>query len=180
MAEPDPGDSGEGAATAPVRRPGGYLVVLIGLTVAVIALVTAGAVLGWQVLQDSSRDARRELVLQTARQAALNLTNVDYRTADQDVQRLLAGSTGDFAGGFGPGSPGFLDVVKQTQLVSTGQVTSAGIEALDQHSARVLVAVKASVHNAGAPRAAPRNYRLSVELVQRADRWLVSKVEFML
>jgi Mce-associated membrane protein len=137
-------------------------------------------VLGWQVFRDSAQDARRELVLQTARQAAVNLTNIDYRTADQDVQRLLDASTGDFAGGFGPGSPDFLDVVKQTQLVSTGQVTSAGIEALDPHSARVLVAVKASVHDAGAPLAAPRNYRLSVELVQRADRWLVSKVEFML
>ena len=64
MAEPDLADSGEGAAhppaQPPARQPGGYLVVLIGLTVAVIALVTAGTVLGWQVIRDSAQDARRE------------------------------------------------------------------------------------------------------------------------
>ncbi|MGH3797929.1 MAG: hypothetical protein ACRDSP_23945 [Pseudonocardiaceae bacterium] len=158
----------------------GYLAVLAALTVVAITLVVFGTIFGWHLAQASAVQTRREVVLQAARQAAVSLTDIDYRTADHDVQRMREGSTADFATGFGIGSPEFLNLVKQTHLVSTGHVTSAGVERMDEHSARVLVAVTASVRDVGTPQGAPRAYRLGVQLVHKPDRWLVSKVEFIL
>lgn len=185
MAEPDTAvtsNSAESptAAGGGPRRSRGYRAVLIGLTAAAFVLILLGLGFGWRLIQAEMVQARRETVLQIARQAADNLTTIDYRTADRDVQQLLDGSTEDFAAQFGISGPAFIDVVKQTQLVSTGEVTSAGIERVDQHTARVLVAVEASVSDASLPRGAPRSYRMGVELVWTAGRWLVSNVEFIL
>jgi Mce-associated membrane protein len=180
VAEPDPAGPGEDEPGSTVNPSVGYLAVLVALTGVVLVLIGFGSIFGWRLLEANAKQARRDLVLHTAHQAAGDLTTIDYRTADQDVRRLLDGSTEDFAAAFGIGTPEFLDVVKRTQLVSTGQSTSAGIERMDEHSAWVLVAVNASVREVGAPGGAPRNYRLRVELVPRADRWLVSKVEFIL
>lgn len=175
MAEPD---EAAGGTPAP-RRSRGYLAVLAGLTVVVVALVGLGVMLGLRVLQADAEQTRRETVLQTARQFALDLTTIEYRTVDRDVQRLLDGSTEQFAEQSGLG-PAFIDVAKQSQLVSTGEVTSAGIERVDDSSARALVAVKATVRNVELPEGAPRNYRLGVQLTWTSDRWLVSNVEFIL
>ncbi|MCA1672388.1 MAG: hypothetical protein LC799_09360, partial [Actinobacteria bacterium] len=178
MAESDPAAPSEreeptGSATdwpaaqfdAPRRRARGKLAVLVALTVVVIVLIGFGAVFGWRALQADSEEARRDAVLQTARVAADNLTTIDYHTADRDVQQLLDGSTPQFAQQFGIASPEFIEVVTGTQLVATGQVTSAAIERLDENSARVLVAVNGSVRDVNVPQGAPRKYRLGMEFV---------------
>lgn len=193
MAESDPTAPSEHEASAnvatagapagqpdPPRRGRGRLAVLIALTVVVIVLIGFGALFGWRAIQANSEEARRDQVLQTARLAADNLTTIDYHTADRDVRELLDGSTPEFAQQFGIASPEFVEVVKGTQLVSTGQVTSAAIERMDERSARVLVAVDGSVRDVNVPQGAPRKYRLGMELVRQDDRWLVSKVDFLL
>lgn len=173
------GTPGEPPAAAPARS-GSHLKVLVGLTVTVFVLVAIGAFAGLRVLQADVADARREAALETARQVVHNLITIDYRTADRDVRRLLDDSTEQFADQFGLRGPGFVGTVTESQLVSTGQVSSAGVERVDGDSARVLVAVHATVRDRTLPQGAPRNYRLGVDLVWRSDRWLVSKVEFML
>lgn len=162
------------------RRGRGKLMVLIGLTVVVVALVGFGAFFGWQAIQANSEEARRDEVLQTARQAADNLTTIDYHTAERDVRQLVDGSTPEFAQQFGIASPEFLEVVKGSQLVATGEVTSAAIQRLGEDSARVLVAVDGSVRDVEVPQGAPREYRLGIELIEQDGRWLVSKVDFLL
>lgn len=172
------GEPGE-QINAPRRRRG-KVAVLVTLTVVVIALIVLGAIFGWRVMQANSEQAHRDAVLQAARVAADNLTTIDYHTAERDVQELVDGSTPQFAEQFGIASPEFLEVVKGTQLVATGQVTSAAIERLDERSARVLVAVDGSVRDVSVPQGSPRKYRLGMELVWQNDRWLVSKVDFLL
>ena len=152
---------------------------MVALAAVVVVLIGFGAFFGWRAFQASSDQARRDEVLQTARTAADNLTTIDYHTADRDVRELLDGSTPEFARQFGIASPEFLDVVKGSQLVSTGEVTSAAIQRLDERSARVLVAVDGSVRDVNVPQGTPRKYRLGMELVRQDDRWLVSKVEFL-
>lgn len=172
----DPGERAEAPTAA--RRGRGRPVLLAGLIVLVV-LVGFGAFFGWQAVQGNSEQARRDEVLQTARQAADNLTTIDYHTADRDVRQLIEGSTPEFAQRFGLASPEFLDVVKGSQLVATGDVTSAAIQRLDEDSARVLVAVDGSVRDVDTPQGAPREYRLGMELVEQDGRWLVSKVDFL-
>lgn len=185
MTEPDTTVTSSGAESPPAagggpRRSRGYLAVLAGLTAAAVLLLVLGLVFVWRLVDIDMAQSHREAALQTARQVADNLTSIDYRTADRDVQQILDASTEQFAEEFGISGPAFISVVKETQLVSRGEVTSAGIERVDDESARVLVAVKASVSNAAAPQGTPRNYRMGVELMFIDGRWLVSKVEFLL
>ncbi|MGH3932508.1 MAG: hypothetical protein ACRDTF_21325 [Pseudonocardiaceae bacterium] len=185
MAEPDIAVTSNNAAS-PTPDEGGprrsrwSLSVLIGLTAVALVVILLGLFFGWRLIQADREEARREVVVQTARQAADNLTTIDYRTADRDVQQLLDGSTDEFAVQFGISGPAFLEVVKQTKLVSTSEITSAGIERVDERSARVLLAVKALVRDAATPQGTPRNYRMGMELVFTDGRWLVSSVEFIL
>lgn len=185
MAEPDIAVTSDSAAS-PTPADGGprrsrwYLAVLVGLTAVALVFVVLGLFFGWRLFQADTVQTRREVVLQTARQAAENLTTIDYRTVDRDMQQVLDASTEEFPAQFGISGPAFVEVVKQTKLVSTSEITSAGIERLDEQTARVLVAVTASVSDAATPRGTPRNYRMGVELVFTDGRWLVSKVEFIL
>ena len=157
------------------------LAVLVGLTGAVLVLIALGVFFGVRVLQTDTQEVRREMALQTARQFALDLTTINYQTAEQDVQQVINGSTEQFpAEFFGVNGPEFVAFVRQLQLESTGEVTSAGVERADVTSARVLVAVRATVRDSNTPEGTPFNYRWGVELVWTSDKWLVSKVELVL
>jgi Mce-associated membrane protein len=147
----------------------------------VAILVGLGAFFGVRALQTDSEEVRREAALQTARQFVIDLTTINYQTADQDMQRLVDGSTEQFPKEFfGVDAPTFVDFAKQVQLVSDGEVTSAGVERVDETSARVLVAVRYTARDVNTPQGTPFNYRWGVDLVWTSDRWLVSKVELVL
>lgn len=172
---------GEITATPALHRPHRNLAVLLGLTGAVVVLIALGVIFGIRVLHTDTEEVRRESALQTARQFALDLTTINYQTAAQDVQQVIDGSTEQFPKEFfGVGGPEFAAFVTRLQLESTGEVTSAGVERVDETSARVLVAVRATVRDVNTPDGTPFNYRWGVELVWTSDRWLVSKVELVL
>lgn len=162
------------------RAARGYLAVLIALTVLAVALVGLGFVFGLRVLHHDTELARRQTVVHTADEVALKLTTIDHRNADRDLQQIREMATPQFAEQFGIRSHAFADTVAQSQIVSTGQVTSAGLEHVDQGSARVLVAVRSTVRDGAATQGEPRHYRLGVDLVWQHDKWLVSNVEFIL
>lgn len=177
----DPPAANEPERPSPARRGArGYLAVLIALTLAAVVLVGFGTVFGLRMMEHDAEQARRNTMVRTAGDVALKLTTIDHRNADRDLQQLRGVATPQFAEQFGIRSHAFADTLQQSQIVSTGQVTSAGLEEFDERSARVLVAVRATVRDGGAPRGDPRNYRLGVDLVRQDDKWLVSNVEFIL
>lgn len=157
------------------------LVVLVGLTGAVAVLIAVGVIFGIRVLQTDTEEVRREAALQTARQFALDLITINYQTAERDVQKVIDGSTEQVPEEFfAMPVPTFVDFTKQARLESTGEVTSAGVERVDENSARVLVAVRVTARDVATPEGTPLNYRWGMELVWTSDRWLVSKVELVL
>ncbi|MGH4022933.1 MAG: hypothetical protein ACRDT0_27605 [Pseudonocardiaceae bacterium] len=177
----DDADAAAGPSGGDERPPRSrrYLAALATLTVLAVVLIVGGVILSVRVYQADVESDRRAEALQTARQMVLNLTTINHKTADRDVQRLLDGATGPFADEFG-GSQPFVDMVRQSKVNSTGQVASAGVERVDENRARVLVAVRSEVRNTAAPEGGePRNYRLGVDLQREGDRWLVSNMEFI-
>ena len=104
--------------------------------------------------------AQRALFLQVGKQAALNLTTIDFEHADDDVKRILDSATDAFYDDFSRRSQPFVDVVKQAKSKSTGEIAAAGLESDDKDSAQVLVAVTVKTSNAGAPEQAPRAWRM--------------------
>lgn len=150
--------------------------VLVALTVAVVA---TGVVFGLQVRSNRSEDTRRTEAVDVARQQAINLMTVNSENVDSQLNGLLDGTTGAFRREFEGVRDVFAQVVRTGEIDSKGVVDQAGVASLDEHSARVLLALTSTVSNAEQPQAQPRRYRIAVELERESDRWLVTKMEFV-
>ena len=87
-------DEGETSEAPPRRRPMSPLRVaaFVG-AVYVVALAVLVGWLGFRTYQSHQAQQQRELFLQVGRQAALNVTTIDWEHADADVQRVLDSAT---------------------------------------------------------------------------------------
>jgi Mce-associated membrane protein len=172
-------DEGDAFVTKPKRT-----VSHVGLATAlglVIVLALGGLVgwLGWRAYQSHEAEQQRALFLQVGKQAALNLTTIDFAQADADVKRILDSATDQFYDDFSKRSQPFVDVVKQAQSKSTGEVTAAGLESETGDTAQVLVAVTVKTSNAGAPEQQPRAWRMRISVKKVDNDAKVSNVEFV-
>ena len=167
------------ASVAVVRQPMSRvkLATILGL-VTVLAL---GGLLGWRAQESHEAEQQRALFVQVGKQAALNLTTIDFEHADDDVKRILDSATDVFYDDFSKRSQPFIDVVKQAKSKSTGEIASAGLESedTDTDSAQVLVAVTVKTSNAGAPEQAPRAWRMRISVRKVDNEAKVSNVEFV-
>jgi Mce-associated membrane protein len=125
--------------------------------------------LGYRGYQAREAQAQRNLYVQLARRAAVNLTTISYTEVDADVQRSLDSATGTFRDDFQKRSQPFVDVVKQAQSKSKGTVAEAGLESETGDRAQVLVAVSVRTSIAAAPDQDPRRWRLRISVQKTAD-----------
>ncbi|MBH0776636.1 hypothetical protein IT779_10100 [Nocardia sp. NEAU-351] len=128
---------------------------------------------------NDAREQRRTEYLQTARQAVLNLTTIRADSAQADIDRILAGASGEFRSEFDGRIDPFREVVRQARVVSTGEVIEAALEDDDDRTAHVLVAAKQTVTNAGQQEPQQRYYRFRVTVTGGEHGPTVSKVEFV-
>ncbi|OCB22577.1 mammalian cell entry protein [Mycobacterium malmoense] len=163
----------ERAPLAPVR-----LALAVGL-VTVAALTGLAGWVGLCAYRAHEAQEQRALFLQAGRQGALNLTTVDFREADADVRRILAGATGRLYDNFSQRSQPFIDVLLRTQSKSVGTVTEAGIESQAGDRAEVLVAVTVRTSNAAAAQQEPHAWRMRLSVRKIDGVVKVSDVEFV-
>lgn len=168
----------EPVEAAPAARSSVRTVLIAGLA---LILVLAGATgwLGYRAYQANEDSKERELYLQVGRQAAQNLTSIDWERADADVQRVLDVATGTFYDDFQKRAEPFLQVVKEAKSKSVGTLGEAGLESVSDGKAEVLVAVTVQSSNAGAPDQAPRAWRMRLTVERVDDGAKVSQVEFV-
>lgn len=141
---------------------------LVVMVVTVIALGAVSGYLGYQLIRQDRADDQRNLFIQVAKQGALNLTTIDWQTAEADVARILDAATGQFYDDFSQRSQPFIDVVKQAQSKSQGTITEAGVESEADDAAQVLVAVTVNTSNVGAEEQQPRRWKMRVT-VQKTE-----------
>ena len=172
--EPVPASAdGDGAAPRVQRT---------AICVGIALVVTLSVLVGWlafQVNRDDRTSSQRAVFEQTARQGAIDLTTIDWRQADADVQRILAAATGTFHDDFAQRSQPFVDVIKKSQSVTTGTVTASGLESVTNDDAQVMVAVSVRTSSAGAPESNPRAWRMRIAVQKVGDEVKVSNVEFV-
>ncbi len=149
-----------GVAGSPVR-----LALAVGLVV-VVGVAALAAWLGSQAHRQHQQDLARMAYLQVGRQAAVDLTSVDYTRVEADVHRVLAASTGTFHDDFERRSPPFIQEVLRTRTKSVGTVAEAGVESADGVEAKVLVAVKVTTTRAGSADQRVKGWRMRI-IVQR-------------
>jgi Mce-associated membrane protein len=173
-------ENADESATAGGKRRGSdvRLALVVGL-VMVVALAGLVGWLGYRGYQSHQAKAQRQLFVQVGRQAALNLTTINFQEVDADVRRILDSSTGAFYDDFQKRSQPFVDVVKQAQSKSEGTVTEAGLESEQNNEAQVLVAVTVKTSNAGAAEQQPRAWRMRINVQKVGDGAKVSNVEFV-
>lgn len=163
-----------GTRSLPLRPLLLALLVLVAVAAAALAATSLS-----RVSAATDRADRRESVLDSARQQAVNFTTLDYQHLDRDLGRVLRGSTGDFRKQFEAGTKDLSTLVTQNKAVSRGEVLDAGLVSSDDDSARVLVVADSTVTNAADPKPQKRHYRMQLDLVRHGDRWLVSDLQFV-
>jgi Mce-associated membrane protein len=161
-----------------VRRP---RIVVAALTIALIAVLVAVGVTGYDWYQQRALSDARQEALAAARQTTVNFVSVSAATVDRDLQRVTAGATGDFKEEFTRGAPQVRAALVENQVDSRGTVLRAGLVSGDRDSAVALVAVDATVKNVKAPQGRLSHYRIQVDLAKdaKSGRWLVSRLQFV-
>ena len=170
--------AGRGKRSAKPRMSHVRLATVLGL-VTVVALAGLCGWLGWRAYEARKAADERSLFLQVGRQAALNLTTIDFEHADEDVQRVLDSSTGTFYDDFQARAQPFKEVVKQAKSKSVGTIAEAGVETETADGADVLVAVTVKTSNAGAAEQEPRAWRMRITVQKVGDEAKVSNVRFV-
>lgn len=154
----------------------------IPIAVVLVIVVVLAALTGWLGYRDQRShvaEEQRNLFVQVARQAAVNLTSISHSEADADIQRILDSATGTFRDDFEKRSGPFVEIVKRTQSTSRGTVAEAGLESETDDEARVLVAVSVKTSTGAAPEQDPRRWRMRISVEQVGDDVKVSNVEFV-
>ncbi|MDF1601962.1 hypothetical protein [Nocardioides sp. YIM 152315] len=169
-----------------MRRPGRR-----GLTLALgaLALLLAGACVFGAVLVVEERDDRRHAeaeqerygdVLAAARDEIEAFVNIDYRKAQESIDAVAAGATGDFAKQYDSSTKEVLEILTRAKSVMDGEVLWAGVVDADSDSASVIVATTGTVSNTSTDRKpVARQFRIKVDLVREDDEWLANNVEFV-
>ncbi|UGT53115.1 hypothetical protein [Nocardia asteroides] len=163
----------------PAPRKRGPILALAAAIVLVLALVVGAGFAAFTAYSVNKDEDLRAQYTETARQAVLNLTTIRAQTAKEDIDRILSVASGDFKTEFDGRVDPFMEVVKQANVVSSGEVVESGIVSADADSAQVLVAAKQTVSNNGSPEPQSRQYRFRVTVSNADSGMTVSKVEFV-
>lgn len=145
----------------------------------VVALAGLSGWLTYQAYEANHADQQRRVFLQVGRQAAINLTTIDYTHVDADVARILDSSTGAFHDEFEHRAQPFIEVVKKVQSKSEGRVSEAALESVHGDEAQVLVAVQVKTVLNGVPDQGAKGWRMRVDLRRTGANIKVSNVAFV-
>ena len=150
-----------------------------GLGLALVAALVLAVVLGRQALAQRAESRDRADAMAAARQIAVNFSTLDYRTFDRDTARVTATATGTFRSDFAAQAAQIKQVVIANKSVSTGQVGQPALVSESSHSARVLLALDATVTNTSSTTPTARHYRVQLDLTKVNGRWLASQLQFV-
>ncbi|MFE3293449.1 hypothetical protein [Rhodococcus sp. NPDC059234] len=181
VADEEKDDSEPVAETSPSKASRNWrrLAAIGGVAVLVVALVVAGIVLLIDRNSANERDAKRGQFDQVARQTVLNLTTIKPDTAKEDVDRILAGASGEFKSEFDGRQDPFVSVVKEAGVTTVGKIIESGIQSEDGNTAKVLVAARADVSTPDNTQNGPRDFRMRVTVTDDGGTMTASKVEFV-
>ncbi|MCV7299362.1 hypothetical protein H7J93_06865 [Mycobacterium barrassiae] len=168
---------------APKRRRWSLVVKIVAMTLAILGTVALLAASGYMIVQHRKETDQQRLnaeYLAAGRQSVVTLMSLDFNKAQEDVDRIIANSTGQFKTDFENQAEDFVKVAQESKVVTDVTVTAAAVESMTPDSAVVLVAATSRVTNAAGAKQEPRAWRLSVNL-ERVDDGQVkmSKVEFV-
>jgi Mce-associated membrane protein len=186
----DTEDDGDVAVEAPeetpapkrrlrLPRPGWKPVAAAVAILCTCALITLSVLM---VLQHRGQVAEQQMSAEYAaagRQSVVTLMSLDHNRAQEDVQRIIDNSVGQFKDDFQNQSADFVKVAQESKVITEVTVNSVAVESMSDDSAVVLVAASSRVTNTAGANQEPRSWRLSVDLQRDGGQIKMSKVEFV-
>lgn len=168
---------------APAQRvPGRQIARYTAVVLAVLATCALIAATVYMVVQhrDAAADRQEQAEYSAAaRQAVISLMSLDHTNAQEDVNRIIENSTGQFREEFEGASKDFVEIAQQSKVVTDVSVNASAVQKMDGGTADVLVAAQSRVTNASGAKEQPRSWRLIVSLQREGDQIKMSKVEFV-
>ena len=153
------------------------LVTAITLGVIVVGLAIASGWLGVSALRNKDEVDQKAKAIQSARQMGVNLMSLDASTAQRDLDRIVAGTTGDLKNKLAGQSNAFMQQVTKAKAKSTVSDVEAALVSIDGDSAEVMVSLNGTVTNDKVKNGTPQGYRYQMDVTRVDDRWLVSGLE---
>jgi Mce-associated membrane protein len=167
-----------------------YVVVMVAAALCVVAAVRllqddsstvlpkAGQV---QLAQSSTTVQQRYAdVIASASKEATAFVNIRYDKAQNSIDDVMAGATGDFREQYSKSTDGVIDVLTQNKSIMTGEVLWSGVVAQDPDSATVIIATSGTVQNTQTgDKPVARYFRLQLQLVSEKGKWLTSDLQFV-
>ncbi|KAB7758617.1 hypothetical protein MMUC44124_11020 [Mycolicibacterium mucogenicum DSM 44124] len=150
----------------------------VAVLASVAALVATGYMLHYHRQFDSEVQRKAEFT-SAASQAVVTLMSIDGTKAEDNVQQILANSTGPFRDDFQADAKDFVQVARESKAATKATVRSAAVESMTPDSAVVLVTAATTVSNTAGTNQQPRNWRLSVTMIRDGAQLKMSKVEFV-
>jgi Mce-associated membrane protein len=181
VAEPTEAESVDDAA--PRRRPGWrrvarYVAAALGV-LATCALIAATVFMVIQHRSAVHDEQQRAEFAAAGRQAVVTLMSLDFNNAQQNVDRIIDNSTGQFRDDFKNTAGDFVKIAKESKVVTDVSVNASAVDSMSGDSADVLVAATSRVTNSSGAKEQPRSWRLLVSLVREGGQIKMSKVEFV-
>jgi Mce-associated membrane protein len=167
-----------------------YVVVMVAAALTVVAAVrlaeddsaTALPKAGEVQLAASSQTVQQRYsdVLASAAKEATAFVNIRYDDAQNSIDKVMAGATGDFREQYSKSTDGVIDVLEQNKSIMTGEVLWSGVVAQDPDSATVIIATSGTVQNTQTgDKPVARFFRLQLQLVSEKGKWLTSDLQFV-
>lgn len=144
-----------------------------------LAFAAASGYMVWQHRQVQQEQQRTAEFTAAARQSVVTLMSLDFNKAQEDVQRIIDNSAGQFKQDFEAQAEEFAQVAKDSKVVTEATVNVAAVKSMDDSNATALVSATSRVTNTAGADQEPRSWRLMVDLVREGDQIKMSKVEFV-
>jgi Mce-associated membrane protein len=170
----------ETGLAAPERSDRSVRRFIIGTALLVLVLVgtlVGGTLLTVSHVRASDRRGSDADAVTVGRDVVTRLSSLSAQGIDQQVNDLLAESTGSFRQQLTGTLQLLQSLTGNARFASQGQVTSIGVESNDGRRAVVLATAVSQVSNVQIPQGAQRRYKLVATLQWDGSRWLVDSVE---
>ena len=161
--------AGSGGRRGRARRIAGVLMI--------VALLAATAVLGYLAWQNHRDDELRRTAAADATRLVTQLASYDHTDVDANLDAVVAEATPDFAERYREVSDGLRELLASGEGTSTGTVSHAAVESIDEERAVVLVFLAQEVANVTVPEGRVDSSRMVVTIVRDGDRWLLNDAQ---
>lgn len=155
------------------------IVAAVAAILCISALVTLSVLMVLDHREQAQKQQQYAEFAAAARQSVVTLMSLDFNSAEDDVQRIIDNSTGQFKEDFEAQAEAFAQVARDSKVVTEVNVNVAAVKSITDADASVLVSATSRVTNSAGANQEPRSWRLMVDLVREGDQIKMAKVEFV-